>query len=50
MRHIGVRLMDAVEPDLVDQAAEAIRSVDGIDDVRDLRIRWIGHMLRAAVT
>jgi cation diffusion facilitator family transporter len=47
MRQVGSRLMDAVEPDLVDRAEDAIRSVEGIDGVRDLRIRWIGHTLRA---
>jgi cation diffusion facilitator family transporter len=44
---VGARLMDAVDPDLVDQARAAVGTVDGIDDVRDLRIRWIGHSLRA---
>jgi cation diffusion facilitator family transporter len=47
VRQVGARLMDAVDPELVDQAITAIRSVEGIDDVRDLRIRWIGHTLRA---
>lgn len=47
IRQIGARLMDAVDPDLVDQATAAIRNVDGIDTVRDLRIRWIGHTPRA---
>jgi cation diffusion facilitator family transporter len=44
---VGARLMDAVDPELVDQAVTAICSVDGVHDVRDLRIRWIGHALRA---
>lgn len=39
--------MDAVDPDLVDQATAAVTSVEGIDHVRELRIRWIGHTLRA---
>lgn len=47
VRQVGARLMDAVDPHLVDQATAAITSVDGIDTVRDLRIRWIGHTLRA---
>jgi cation diffusion facilitator family transporter len=47
VRQIGARLMDAVDPELVEQAAEAIRSVEGIQQIRDLRIRWIGHTLRA---
>ena len=44
---VGARLMDAVDPALVDQAISAVQSVDGVHDVRELRIRWIGHTLRA---
>ncbi|MFL6162182.1 MAG: cation diffusion facilitator family transporter [Jatrophihabitantaceae bacterium] len=49
VRQVGARLMDAVDPDLVDQASAAVTSVAGISEVRDLRIRWIGHTLRAEV-
>jgi cation diffusion facilitator family transporter len=44
---VGARLMDAVDPATVDQADAAIRSVDGVEAVSELRIRWIGHALRA---
>ena len=44
---VGARLMDAVDPQLVDEATEAISTVDGVSAVRELRIRWIGHTLRA---
>ena len=44
---VGARLMDAVEPGLVDEATAAISTVEGVTEVRDLRIRWIGHTLRA---
>jgi cation diffusion facilitator family transporter len=44
---VGQRLMDAVDPRLVDESRAAITTVDGIESVRDLRIRWIGHTLRA---
>jgi cation diffusion facilitator family transporter len=47
VRQVGARLMDAVDPDLVQQAIDAISTVDGISSTRDLRIRWIGHTLRA---
>jgi cation diffusion facilitator family transporter len=47
LRQVGARLMDAVDPALVDQAIAALRSVDEVEDVRELRIRWIGHTLRA---
>jgi cation diffusion facilitator family transporter len=44
---VGARLMDAVDPGLVERATAAVAGVGGVDDVRELRIRWIGHTLRA---
>ena len=44
---VGARLMDAVDPELVHQAVRAVGSVEGVQAVRDLKIRWIGHTLRA---
>lgn len=44
---VGARLMDAVDPDLVEKARAALRTVEGIQDVDELRLRWIGHRLRA---
>jgi cation diffusion facilitator family transporter len=49
VRQVGARLMDAVDPALVDQATAAVARVTGIHQVRELRIRWIGHTLRAEV-
>lgn len=46
---VGARLLDAVDPGLVEQARGAVSTVDGVREVRDLRIRWIGHTLRAEV-
>jgi cation diffusion facilitator family transporter len=41
------RLLDAVDPATVDLAARTVREVPGVLDARDLRMRWIGHTLRA---
>lgn len=41
------RLMDAVDPELVDAAEAALRDVPGVMEIEDLRLRWIGHRLRA---
>lgn len=41
------RLMDAVEPELVDAAEASLRATPGVLDVEDLRLRWIGHRIRA---
>jgi cation diffusion facilitator family transporter len=43
------RLMDAVDPTLLEQAEEIVRSSDGVVGVGALRLRWIGHSLRAEV-
>lgn len=48
-REVFRRVMDAVEPELVDRAEEALRRVEGVRDVGELRLRWIGHRLRAEV-
>lgn len=41
------RLMDSVDPALVDQVERVLGSVPGVDRVGAIRIRWIGHELRA---
>jgi cation diffusion facilitator family transporter len=46
-REIYRRLMDAVDPALVDQAEASLRGASGVLDVGQVRLRWIGHQLRA---
>jgi cation diffusion facilitator family transporter len=46
-REIYRRLMDAVDPALVDQAERTLRAADGVLDIGQVRLRWIGHRLRA---
>lgn len=45
VRSIGRRLMDGIEPDLVDRAQAALASTPGVEAVPDLQLRWIGHRL-----
>lgn len=49
-RRMTRRLLDGVEPELVEEAAATIRSVDGVLDVGDLRIRWHGHQIHIAAS
>lgn len=49
-REVFRRLMDAVDPAIVDTAEAALRQVDGVEDVAELRTRWVGHRLRAEAT
>ena len=44
---VFTRMLDGVEPGLVDEIRHAGRQVQGIRDVRQVRARWIGHRLHA---
>ena len=46
-REVYRRLMDAVDPVLVDQAEHTLRSTPGVLGIGQVRLRWIGHQLRA---
>jgi cation diffusion facilitator family transporter len=41
------RLMDAVDPDLLDQAEQALSGTPGVLGIGQLRLRWVGHQLQA---
>ncbi|MEU4894117.1 cation diffusion facilitator family transporter [Streptomyces sp. NPDC044780] len=49
-REVFRRLMDSVDPALIDTGEAALREVPGVLGVTELRMRWIGHRLRAEVT
>ncbi|MEU1515512.1 cation diffusion facilitator family transporter [Streptomyces sp. NPDC005811] len=48
-REVFRRVLDAVDPALVDRAERALLEVEGVRGVGELRLRWIGHRLRAEV-
>jgi cation diffusion facilitator family transporter len=47
VRDIYRRIMDAVDPELVDQAESSLLATPGVLNVRAIRMRWIGHRLHA---
>jgi cation diffusion facilitator family transporter len=47
VREIWWRLMDAVDPALVDKLESAAKQAPGVQAVDDVRVRWIGHTLHA---
>jgi cation diffusion facilitator family transporter len=49
-RDIGRRLLDGVDPGLVEQAEQAVRSVPGISGVEHVRLRWTGRRLNVDAT
>jgi len=46
-RQVYRRLMDAVDEDLVTAVEDVLRGTPGVRDVGTVRLRWIGHALRA---
>jgi cation diffusion facilitator family transporter len=49
-REVYRRLMDAVEPALVDQVERTVAGTPNVRGVDEVRLRWIGHQLRAECT
>ena len=47
MRDVFRRLMDGVDPVLVDTAEAALAAEPGVTGVRSVKMRWIGHRLHA---
>lgn len=41
------RLMDAIEPEVLEQAETAVSRVEAVQEVRRVRMRWMGHRLHA---
>ncbi len=47
LRDVGRRLLDGVDPRIVTQAEQVLAGVPGVADVLEVKLRWIGHRLRA---
>jgi cation diffusion facilitator family transporter len=50
VRSIGRRLMDGIEPELVDHALHALERTPGVISVPSLQLRWVGHRLQGNAT
>jgi len=49
VRSVGQRLLDAVDPAIIEQISTIVGSVDGVIAVTEVRARWVGHRLLAQV-
>ena len=47
VRDVFRRIMDGVDPELVDAAEAALAAEPGVRGVRSVKMRWIGHRLHA---
>jgi cation diffusion facilitator family transporter len=46
---VFTRLLDGVEPDVVDEIKHAAAHGEGVEDISEVRVRWLGHRLHAEV-
>ena len=46
---ILTRMLDGVEPELLDEVRHAAEHVEGVREVTEVRLRWLGHWLHAEV-
>jgi cation diffusion facilitator family transporter len=48
-RHIGSRMLDGIEPEVVDALRTATAAVPGVQAVYEVRARWVGHRVWAEI-
>ncbi len=46
---VFIRLLDGVDPEVVDEIRHAANHAAGVKDISEIRVRWIGHRLHAEV-
>ena len=46
---VFTRLLDGVEPGVIEEIWHAAAHVERVEDVSEVRARWLGHRLRAEV-
>lgn len=46
-KSILTRLLDGVDPEMVDEIKQAARQTPRVEDVTEVRVRWLGHRLHA---
>jgi divalent metal cation (Fe/Co/Zn/Cd) transporter len=46
-RSIFSRLLDGIEPAVLDDMTHATRHVPGVQEVHNVRARWLGHKIQA---
>ncbi len=48
-KSVFTRLLDGVDPEVIDEIKHAANHVPEVQDITDVRVRWIGHRLLAEV-
>jgi cation diffusion facilitator family transporter len=46
-KSIFTRLLDGVDPEVIDDIKHAVSHTPGVQDISEVRVRWLGHRLHA---
>jgi len=46
---VFTRLLDGIDPEVIDEIIHAVNHTPGVEDVTEVRVRWLGHRLHAEV-
>jgi divalent metal cation (Fe/Co/Zn/Cd) transporter len=42
-------MLDGVDPEIIDEIRHAVNHAPGVQDITEVRVRWIGHRLHAEI-
>ena len=48
-RAVFTRLLDGIDPEVIEEITHAIKPIHGVHDVTEVRLRWSGHRLHAEI-
>ena len=48
-REVLTRLLDGIDPSVVDEITHAIGHVEGVREISEVRVRWSGHRMLAEI-
>jgi cation diffusion facilitator family transporter len=46
---VFTRLLDGVDPEVLDEIKQAVKPIQGVHDLTEVRVRWLGHRLHAEI-
>ena len=46
-KEVFTRLLDGVDPEVVERIKEQVKQAEGVEDVSEVRVRWLGHRMQA---
>lgn len=46
-KSIFIRILDGVDPEVIDEIKHAVNHTQGVYDIAEVRVRWLGHRLHA---